>query len=193
MLHLIALALTASTLTTPFIPHRAPGIISGLSAPEIEYLLTAPERRVRALTPHLEKALSDGLRRSPTFAALVRALEESDVIVQVVRTPFLPDATQARTLIVPGHRAFRFLRIEIGTHLSGNDLVALVGHELFHAGEIASATHVRDEPELARHYRRIGFRVGRGDQFETSGARSTERRIRGELGSDRTRHVARGT
>jgi hypothetical protein len=192
VLHLTALALIATTLTTPCKPHRPPVIIAGssavaaperaLTAHEVEYLLTARERRVRAMTPRLQRVVTDGLRRSFTFAAIMRALEDSDVIVQLVEMPNLPSSTGARLVLANGASDVRFLRVQVGFSRLGDDMVALVGHELFHALELAAAPEVRSEQQMAAYYQRIGFRSGHGQQFDTHEARTVERRIHRELG-----------
>ncbi len=180
MLHLLVLAFTVTTLTTPFVPRGALPV-PALSEFEIEYLLEAPERRVRVMTPHLAEAVSDGLRRSPTFGAIMRALEDTDVIVQVVWLPNLPRGTDAQLALVNGGGDFRFLRIHVGFTRRGDDLIALLGHELLHALEIAAAPEVRNEQALAAYYARIGFRLANPHQFDTHEARTIERRIRREL------------
>jgi hypothetical protein len=180
MLLLLVLALAATTLTTPSVPPALP-LVTALTEGDVEYLLEAPARRVRAMAPHLGRSVAEGLRRSPTFAGLMVALEQSDVIVQVVEHRHLPQATPAHTVLVNGTGAFRFLRIHVGIHRRGDDLVALLGHELFHALEIARATEVRDESALAAHYERIGFRGPRPHQFDTHDARTVEARVRREL------------
>jgi hypothetical protein len=180
MLHLIVLALTATTLTTPFVSRSALPV-PALSELEIEYLLEAPTRRVRIMTPHLAGAVSDGLRRSPTFGAIVRALEDTDVIVQVVWLPHLPRGIDAQLVMMKGGGDFRYLRIHLGFTRRGDDLIALLGHELLHALEIAAAPEVRNEQALAAYYARIGFRLANQHQFDTHEARIIERRIRREL------------
>jgi hypothetical protein len=181
VLHIFALAVTAAVLSNPTAPLVPPWLSTAPSSSESSYLLEAPERRVRAMGTHLQKAVAQGLRRSLTFAAMLRGLEDSDVIVQIVEVRHLPRATLARILIVPGTGEVRYLRIEVGHHRGGDDLIALIGHELFHALEIASAREVRDEPALAGLYRRIGFRSGSIHQFDTRAAVAAERRVRQEL------------
>jgi hypothetical protein len=184
VLHLFSLAIAATLMSHPS-PVAAPAVPAAPAARDVASLLDAPHRRVRAMAPHLQAALAEGVRRSDTLAGLVWALEDSDVIVQIVGAWDRAASTPARTLLVPGNGEMRYVRIEISRQLAGHELIALIGHELFHAFEIALARGVRDEPALARHYQRIGFRVGPGHQFDTQAARMAERAIRHELGQRR--------
>jgi hypothetical protein len=188
VLHLFALALAATLMNHPS-PVVAPAIPAATAARDVASLLDAPHRRVRAMAPHLQAALANGVRRSDTLAGLVWALEDSDVIVQIIDARNPSASIPARTLLVSAAGETRYIRIEIGRQRAGHDLIALIGHELFHAFEIALATGVRDEAALAQHYQRIGFRVGHGHHFDTHAARTAERTIRHELGQRRPRQA----
>ena len=50
----------------------------------------------------------------------------------------------------------RYVRIQIVNHLSPEDTIALIGHELRHALEVAAAPEVRDQKGLMELYQRIG-------------------------------------
>lgn len=190
MLHL-TLALAA--LLTPSVPHVTRSLEPIAATPvEIAQLLTAPDRRVRAYTPLLERYLESGLRRSPTLAALMRAFEETDVIVQLVEAVRLPPLTDAQTMLVQGAKKYRYVRINVGTKRRRDDLIALIGHELMHALEIAWAPHVRDDAAVEALYRRIGERGPKPNQFDTEEARSIERQVYRELAGLRTNTTAGG-
>lgn len=181
MLHIVTLAITA--LLPPSAPHVARALEPVAITPfEIAELMTAPDRRVRTYTPLLEHHLREGLRRSPTFAAMVRALEATDVIVQLVEAAKLPPLTDAQTMLVQGAKEFRFIRVHVGTKRRGDDLIALLGHELMHALEIAWEPDVRDERAMEALYRRIGQRGPKPNQYDTQEARSMERTVHRELG-----------
>ena len=64
-------------------------------------------------------------------------------------------------------------------------LVAVLGHELQHVAEVASAPEVRSLEAFARHYDRTGLRMpapaGGGRRYETIAALVVESRIREEL------------
>lgn len=183
MLHLLAFALSVSVFLPP---DDAPtGSAARRLAPfEIEALLVAPSRRVRALRPDLARLMAFGITRSPTFAQLVADLEHTDVIVHIVPTQNLPARTTGHILLVPQAKDVRFLRIQIRPEGSDDDLIAVIAHELQHANEIARAPHVRDVRALRAHYRKIGFSEGSDREFDTREAQAAGTQVRRELRDD---------
>jgi hypothetical protein len=202
---LVAVAAVVLVLTAPGAPHRSPGprsactrgdtlgqrvshgrhpaaavLLDRVTRATAPGLLDDPNRRVRFLAADLHEAAAAGTYRSPTFVRLLRVLEESDLIVQVepsrTRT-----ARTARLLMGPAAGGSRFVRIQVGGTMGEDDLIALIGHELFHAVEIAADPDVTSEDSLAGLYRRIGFRLSRRAQFDTSDSHVVESLIRGEL------------
>lgn len=176
-----ALLLILAMLRIPFAVPEAPDTGCDLSPGELTGLLEDPGRRVRGLTPRMADVLDAGARRSSTFLRLLRLLEQKDVIVQILDDPTLRPSTPAQLLIVPVRGAIRFLRVQVGYDRGGDDLVALVGHELLHALEIAREPQVRDASTLQALYTRIGFGTNRVLQFDTDAAIMVEKRIRREL------------
>lgn len=81
----------------------------------------------------------------------------------------------------------RRARIAIDVHLGTRDQVVVLGHELYHATELAAATEVRDQATLKALYQRIGFRVGRrcGIRYDTEEARQTAWSIAREVDTRR--------
>lgn len=146
-----------------------------------QVLLTAPDRRVRAADGIVQSILADGLRRSPTFASLMTALNRRDVIVYIERSMTLPRYTLGRLTIVPGVRDQRYLRIQIRADLPRGDAIALVGHEMTHALEIADAPEVRGPDELVRLYERIGHSSGGEHVYDTIAAQDAGRKVRREI------------
>src|SRR5262245_22655403 len=100
-------------------------------------VLTAPERHVRAPEERVQTLLTQGFNRSPTFASLMLALNRSDVIVYIETVMTLPKDTMGRLMIVPLGARQRYLRIQIRPDLPRRDAIALIGHEMQHALEIA--------------------------------------------------------
>jgi hypothetical protein len=116
---------------------------------------------------------------SPTVASLVEELGSGDVIVvvEVTREPF--DALgDLRLQAVAG--GVRYLRIRVKADLKRWEQIAMLGHELQHAREVAQAPDVRDEASLARLMRRIGREVYKG-RFETAAAIEVADRVRREI------------
>jgi hypothetical protein len=61
------------------------------------------------------------------------------------------------------------------------ELIALIGHELRHALEVAQVPDVRDESALVRLYERIGQRSVKGHEYDTNAAQDAGRAVRKEL------------
>lgn len=143
-------------------------------------VLESPTRRVRAADRVTEKLLRTGFEQSPTFALLLRQLERSDLVVYVEAVPRLPDALDGRLMMQPPAHGFRYVRIQIVPRGAPPDRIALIGHELRHAVEVAAAITVVDARGLAALYRRIGIDSGH-NLFDTLEARETGRRVLREL------------
>ena len=145
-------------------------------------LLDAPTRHVRTTDPAIKSLLKRGLRQSATFASLVARLQQSDLIVYVEGIDRLPNAIEGRLLILPVPRGVRYVQIQIRLRGALDDSIALLGHELQHAVEVAQASDVRDEKGLARLYQRIGVSGG-AHVYDTAAAQQTGRIVRRELSS----------
>jgi hypothetical protein len=143
-------------------------------------LLTEPLRRVRTVDARVARLIEAGVRRSVTFADLVAAVNASDVIVYIQSVNRLAPNIAGQLVIVPVPRA-RYLRIQVLDSLSPDETIALMGHELRHALEVAAAPEVRDQEGLIALYHRIGEPGGQLHSFETRAAQKTGRRVRTEL------------
>lgn len=152
-------------------------------SPATYLLLNSPERRVRATDTRLRSFLAEGLNRSRTFASLVTALNRTDVIVYVESVMTLPKDTMGRLTMMPKAGDFRYLRVQIRADLSRREAIALIGHELQHALEIAAATEVRDSTALIGLYERIGHASNGEHAYDTEAAQDTGRIVRRELNS----------
>jgi len=111
---------------------------------------------VRSTERHVVDALRQGYDRSPTFRRLVDELEASDVIVYVQPATQLPGSLRGHIRFAVATAANRYLRIFVSAKVRGDAFIALVGHELQHAGEVARSPFVRDDRSLAVLYRVIG-------------------------------------
>jgi hypothetical protein len=144
----------------------------------------SPARRVRAIDPIVQDLLNTGINRSRTFAKLVTALNATDVIAYVERVRELPDRLQGRLLMLPVAGGQRYVRIQVRSDLATMDLIALIGHELRHALEIADHPSVRDAPGMLTLYQRIGHPTSRTTHtFDTEAAQTAGRQVRLELAS----------
>lgn len=148
---------------------------------EVQAILTSQQRRVRPVDRRISQAIAEGLRRSATFARLVLALNRSDVIVYVETAPGMPSTLAGRMMMAAGRSQQRYLRIQITGAVRGNELIALLGHELQHALEVADSPTVRDERSLSALYETIGQRGLAPHRFDTLAAQNAGRQVRMEL------------
>jgi hypothetical protein len=144
-------------------------------------LLTAADRRVRTIDRRLTDLLARGVRRSATFAGLIAKLNARDVIVYIEPVDQLPPTIAGRLMLIPIAHNQRYLRIQVRVSAGPDELIALIGHELQHALEIAGSPDVRDERALIALYQRIG-QTGTGlHSYDTRAAQDTGYRVKAEL------------
>lgn len=142
--------------------------------------LDAPTRHVRTTSRGITKLLARGYQRSPTLAAIITKLQHSDVFVYIEDVPRLPGALEGRLMMLPRAHEARYVRIQIALRGAPEDTIALLGHELQHALEVAEAPSVSDQAGLERLYARIGVSGG-AHQYDTVAAQETGRTVRREL------------
>jgi len=141
--------------------------------------------RVRSDDRYLIGLIRKGYECSPTFRALVDALQRSNVIALV--QPGLCAGGRIRSCLVAvaGSDRDRHVRIRLDPQRTiENGLIATIAHELQHAVEVAESPEVIDGVSLAALYRRIATgRCGHGlsEECETTRALTTERAVYLEL------------
>jgi hypothetical protein len=155
--------------------------LAPLSAAEVRAMMASPTRHVRAVDGVMSSVLAEGMRRSGTFAHLMLALDKSDVIVYIETTRQMPSSLAGRLLLAAGPEGSRYLRIQVTGQPRSREMIALVGHELRHALEVAESPEVRDEASLIALYERIGHASPSGHHYDTAAARDTGRQVRKEL------------
>lgn len=136
---------------------------------------------VRGATPAITALIKKGISRSPTFAALVAALDRTDVIVYVERTRSLPSGVDGQLAFSGAAGPLRYLRAQVVIDLEGDALLSIAGHELQHALEVAAHPEVRDIASLGSLYARIGIGMSRKGRFDTAAAQQAGRKVRSEL------------
>ena len=157
-------------------------ILAGLAVAPEEPSPSAIGPHVRGATPSVKTLLATGAQRSPTFARLMRELDATDVVVYVESIGNLPVGLDGRLTFMTSAGGLRYLRVQVPNNLDVAALIAIAGHELQHALEIAAHPEVRDSTDLAVLYRRIGIQGNIPNHYDTSAARSIGRRVRAELG-----------
>jgi hypothetical protein len=146
---------------------------------------------LRATDPGIRALIGRGLGGSPTFRRLFERLRESDLIVHLERggQPWL---NAGFNQFVTGVGERRFVRITLNVAQVDDDAVALLGHELQHAVELAVEPDVDDLESYERLYRRIGYRSCSRESrcFDTVAAVTAGRLIRTELRQNTARPSA---
>ena len=143
-------------------------------------VLEAPTRHIRTTDQSMRKLLRRGYRESRTFASLVSRLQRSDVIVYIEEVPRLAGTLEGRMMMLPRAHGHRYVRIQIALRGAPEDSIALLGHELQHAVEVAEAVGVGDTAGLALLYQLIGTSSG-PHIYDTAAAQETGRNVRREL------------
>jgi hypothetical protein len=127
--------------------------------------------------------LDEGLRKSPTFRRLVDRIRDSDVIVYIDIRPNVSPNVGGVLTFISRSATDRYLRVIVNGRNSNAMIVALLGHELQHAVEVADDGTVNSGEALRRLYERIGIRTSR-DTYDSQAAQMTGRTVRAELHGD---------
>ena len=142
--------------------------------------LSNPHAHVRAMQKEGARLLAEGMAHSPSFRRLVDRLEQSDVIVYIdVRPDMRPDVGGSLRFLAES-ATDRFLRIQLNRSVAKLWQVALLGHELQHAVEVAEASGIHSAEGLRMLYRQIGLRTG-ADTYDSMAARQAGFTIRDEI------------
>jgi hypothetical protein len=136
-------------------------------------------------SPHMRPAteasaafVANAGTRSQDVRDLTKTLEQSNVVAYVHLAPTQPGQPTS-CLRFAGRSAYqRFVVITIGSDLPADRQVALLGHELQHAAEIAGVSWVSNPSDLDKLMALIGWRdASRVGGYETSAALGVERHV----------------
>jgi len=116
---------------------------------------------IRSTVPWVRDLVATGVDRSPTFAAEVRELTTSDVVVFVEPVHTLPGTLRGYLVLMSATPGIRYVRVRFDMHLPQPRAIAVLGHELQHAVEVARHPEVIDAATLAAMYQRSGRETGR--------------------------------
>jgi len=139
---------------------------------------------MRTNDSRMRAAIADGIAGSALFRDLVAQLDASDVIVYVENDCLMPPPLAGRLTFMSSAGGRRYVLVRIACTIEGRGQIAMLGHELRHAVEIADAESVVDEPSLAVAYRQIGFAsnaMPTGAGFDSRAAIEAGRRVWEEL------------
>jgi hypothetical protein len=132
-----------------------------------------PHNHIRTNDQRLQRLLRDGVRSSDTFRRLVQRLRQSDVVVYLDCGGSRERTVDGRLTFISAVGGFRYVHVRVARLAAADVQIALIGHELRHAVEIADAPSVVDASSLAREYERIGYlnpHVSRGVSFDSDAA-----------------------
>ena len=118
-----------------------------------------PFRRVRPLDPAVAALIARGAASSMTLRALINTIEHSDLIVHVEQVSRPGHGLAAATRFVTRAGGHRYVRVTLYGMWSLNQTIALIGHELQHAVEVATAGWVVDQATCLELFHAIGHRT----------------------------------
>ena len=140
--------------------------------------------------PEMRGLVGDAARGSTAIRGLIDHLEGLDVTVYVRQRAFAQTELEGRVALLAASGGHRYLVIELACGRPRLTQMATLGHELYHAVEIADEPSVVDARTLAAFYTRIGRRSdywGGRMMFETEAAAEAGLRARRELLTNSTR------
>jgi len=135
-------------------------------------------------TSGMQRLIDEASRRSPAIRDWINLLQTLDVTVYVRARMFVQTDLDGRVALLSTVGRHRYLVIELACGRTDLVQMAALGHELFHAIEIAQEPSIVDKETLARFYTRVGIRTSdrRGQQtFETEAATAAGQRARRQL------------
>jgi len=122
-----------------------------------------PPPRLRLTDPRLQLAIDVGRRQSPLFRDLTDQLETTDVIVYV-QCARLPAHLAGDLTFMTAAAGVRYVMVRIGWDLPLPRKIAILGHELQHALEVARHPDIVSARTLAAAYARFGLVKRRGPE-----------------------------
>mgnify|MGYP006952652715 CR=1 FL=1 len=138
---------------------------------------------VRSTNGRIVQALAQGTARSPTFAQMLEELQGSDVILHMEAGECDCRGARACLTFLSSSGNTRYLRGTVSLRRTQRDLIAAIGHELWHAVELARSPEVVDRASLSTFYAARARRSCAGCGYETAEAIASESAVRRELQS----------
>lgn len=130
-------------------------------------------------TPFVIRLVIDGIEHSDTFARIVAQLLESDVLVVIEPDVHMSSQLQGYMNFVTRTAYRRYVRVYYDPRMPRWLQIAVIGHELSHAIEVANHPEVVDQRTLRLLYTQIG--LGGDDHYDSEAAIEVGRAIAREL------------
>jgi hypothetical protein len=170
----------ARLLTLAIIVLAAPRAVAAASGGD-----DSLSRRIRTDDPRMQQLLEEGVLRSATLRALAERLLQSDVVVYVVCDGDPRARIAGRLTFVAAAGGLRYVVVRLAPLRSRAQQIALLGHELRHAVEVADTPAIVDTESMAREYTRFGrinpHAATAGLAFDTQAAIDAGRQVLSEL------------
>jgi hypothetical protein len=158
-------------------------VITAVTSPPVRAETGPAHPRLRLPDRRLLPVVQAGRDHSPSFRALIERLETTDVVVYVQCARLRPRLDGELTFISAAG-GLRYVLVRIAWDLALPRKIAILGHELQHALEVADNPDIVSAGTLARAYERFGFTRSRGVDrvdFDTVAAIDTGVTIAREL------------
>jgi hypothetical protein len=139
---------------------------------------------VRITEPWLRQLFAAGLSSSQTFRSLVERLEQSDVVVYLQTDMYGPPGVSGRLTFLSLVAGTRYVVVRLTPLRSPVQQLAMIGHELQHAVEVAERPEIVDSETMFREYMRFGYlngASGTGFVVDTKAAMQAGARVTDEL------------
>jgi hypothetical protein len=146
----------------------------------------ASQNQVRTTDQRLARLVFDGMRTSPTFRSLVDRLNSSDVVVYLRCDSAPPLGIAGRLSFLGTGGGFRYVIVRVSYLPSHARQLAILGHELQHAVEVAETPQIIDPESLAREYT---GNVGYPTFWSTASGRTYDSAAANEVGSQVLREM----
>jgi hypothetical protein len=155
---------------------------AGAAAAGVDQNGTLDGGRVRSEDPRIQVLIEHGQARSPTFRRLVRELNDSDVVVHVLPGRVPPGLRGQLRHTVAAVEGLRYLFITVDARAAGPLAIAIIGHELQHALEVARAPEVGRSIRVDDYFEKIADAPCRSARcFETAAAMRIQEQVVREL------------
>jgi hypothetical protein len=147
--------------------------------------------RVRSLEPAIVAAIEEGARLSPTFRALLDTINGTDGLVYVEegRCGRGVRGCTLHSVVLSGPH--RLMRIKVETRKAGDELMALLGHELQHAIEVLRRPELRSNAAIVSFYQQEGT-FSDGTAVETTAAVNAGMAVDAEVRQARAGAIGKG-
>lgn len=110
--------------------------------------------------------IAEGSRRSATFRRLADRLATLKVIIYIESRMDLRDSVDGAARLMAAAGGHRYVHISLRSGCARDQSIAILGHELQHALEIAEAADIVDAESMAAFYHRAGVRSCPGAAIE---------------------------